>query len=144
MSAFHFSQTPFRIQYSEPHVHGGFLCQREYEMALIVDTQENADETVERYEALLADQGAAVVNVDRWGVRRLAYEIDKRQQGDYTFFYFEADPGAIADVERACRLDEAVLRHLILQTEIPPQEEEEDAEELAEDVSDDTEEEDAE
>ena len=117
---------------------------REYEMALIVDTQENADETVERYEALLADQGAAVVNVDRWGVRRLAYEIDKRQQGDYTFFYFEADPGAIADVERACRLDEAVLRHLILQTEIPPQEEEEDAEELAEDVSDDTEEEDAE
>ncbi len=114
---------------------------REYEMALIVGTQENADETVERYASLLADQGAAVVNIDRWGVRRLAYEIQKRQQGDYTIFYFQADPGAIANVERACRLDEAVLRHLILQTEIPPQEEEDDAEELAEDVSDDTEEE---
>ena len=109
---------------------------REYEMALIVDTQENADETVNRYASLLADYGATVVNVDRWGVRRLAYEIQKRQQGDYTFFYFEADPGAIADVERACRLDEDVLRHLILQTEIPPQEEEaeEEAEEPAEDV----------
>ena len=116
---------------------------REYEMALIVDTQENADETVERYASLLADQGATVVNIDRWGARRLAYQIQKRQQGDYTFFYFLADPGAIADVERACRLDEAILRHLILQTEIPPQEEE-DAEELAENVSDDTEEEDAE
>ncbi len=113
---------------------------REYEMAMIVGTQENADETVERYASLLADQGATVVNIDRWGVRRLAYEIQKRQQGDYTIFYFEAGPGAIASVERACRLDEAVLRHLILQTEIPPQEEE-DAEELAEDVSDDTEEE---
>ncbi len=116
---------------------------REYEMALIVDTQVDADATVDRYASLLADQGATVVNVDRWGVRRLAYEIQKRQQGDYTFFYFEADPGAIADVERACRLDEDVLRHLILQSELPPQEEE-DAEELAEDVSDDTEEEDAE
>ncbi|MXZ11191.1 MAG: 30S ribosomal protein S6 [Gemmatimonadetes bacterium] len=105
---------------------------RDYEMALIVDTQVDADATIDRYASLLADQGAAVVNVDRWGVRRLAYEIQKRQQGDYTFFYFQADPGAIADVERACRLDEDVLRHLILQTEIPPQvEEEEDAEEVS-------------
>jgi small subunit ribosomal protein S6 len=110
---------------------------RDYEMALIVDTQENADETVKRYESLLAEHGT-VVNVDRWGVRRLAYEIHKRQQGDYTFFLFRADPGAVAGVDRACRLDEAVLRHLILQTEIPPQEEE------VEDASDGTEEEDAE
>ena len=111
---------------------------RDYEMVLIVDTQENADETVKRYEELLAEHGT-VVNVDRWGARRLAYEIQKRQQGDYTFFLFEADPGAIAGVDRACRLDEAVLRHLILQTEIPVVEEE--AEESSDDVS---EEEDAE
>ena len=105
---------------------------RDYEMALIVDTQVDADATIDRYASLLADQGATVVNVDRWGVRRLAYEIQKRQQGDYTFFYFQADPGAIADVERACRLDEDVLRHLILQTDLPPQvEEEEDAEEVS-------------
>lgn len=96
---------------------------RDYELVLIVDTQENADETVKRYESLLVDQGATVVNIDRWGARRLAYEIQKRQQGDYSFFLFRADPGAIAGVDRACRLDEAVLRHLILQTEIPPVEE---------------------
>ena len=125
--------TPFRIRDSEPHVHGGYFMSREYEMALIVDTQENADETISRYASLLVDEGATVVNIDRWGVRRLAYPIDKRQQGDYTFFYFEADPGAIADVERACRLDEAILRHLILQTVLPPQEEEEEvSEEVAE------------
>jgi small subunit ribosomal protein S6 len=109
---------------------------RDYEMALIVDTQENADETVKRYESLLAEHGT-VVNVDRWGVRRLAYEIHKRQQGDYTFFLFRADPGAVAGVDRVCRLDEAVLRHLILHTEIPQEEE-------VEDVSDGTEKEDAE
>ena len=37
--------------------------------------------------SLLAEQGATVVNIDRWGVRRLAYEIQKRQQGDYTLFF---------------------------------------------------------
>lgn len=115
---------------------------RDYEMVLIVDTQENADETVKRYEELLAEHGT-VVNVDRWGVRRLAYEIQKRQQGNYTFFLFEADPGAIAGVDRACRLDEAVLRHLILQTEIPVVEEEAE-ESLGESSDDVSEEEDAE
>lgn len=96
---------------------------REYEMALIVDTQrpnKEVDEAVTRYEALLGEQGAEVFHVDRWGARKLAYEIRKRQQGDYTFFQFRAEPGAVANVDRACRLDEAVLRHLILQVEIPP------------------------
>ena len=116
---------------------------RDYEMALIVDTQRSSgdvDETVNRYESLVAEHGT-VVNVDRWGVRKLAYEIRKQQQGNYTFFLFRADPGAIAAVDRACRLDEAVLRHLILQVVIPVEEEEDDAEELPEEVSDDPQEE---
>ena len=97
---------------------------RDYEMALIVDTQladDGVDQAVKRYEALLGEQGAEVANVDRWGARKLAYEIRKRQQGDYTFFYFQADPDKIGAVDRACRLDEEVLRHLILQTDLPPQ-----------------------
>ncbi len=105
---------------------------RDYEMALIVDTQRSSsdvDETVNRYESLVAEHGT-VVNVDRWGVRKLAYEIRKQQQGNYTFFLFRADPGAIAAVDRVCRLDEAVLRYLILQVEIPV--EEDDAEESPE------------
>ena len=108
---------------------------REYEMALIVDTQRpnrEVDEAVTRYEALLGEQGAEVVHVDRWGARKLAYEIRKRQQGDYTFFQFRAEPSAVANVDRACRLDEAVLRHLILQVEIPPVVEEDDDGELPE------------
>ena len=75
---------------------------RDYEMALIVDTQlsdDGVDKAVKRYEALLDEQGADVVNVDRWGARKLAYEIRKRQQGNYTFFYFQADPDKIGAVE---------------------------------------------
>lgn len=112
---------------------------REYEMALIVDTQrpnKEVDEAVTRYEALLGEQGAEVVHVDRWGARKLAYEIRKRQQGDYTFFQFRAEPSAVATVDRVCRLDEAVLRHLILQVEIPPAVEVDDDGEVSEGDSD--------
>ena len=113
---------------------------REYELALIVDTRrpnKEVDEAVARYETLLGEQGAEVVDVDRWGARKLAYEIRKRQQGDYAFFQFRAEPSAIANVDRACRLDEAVLRHLILQVEIPPAvEEAEDVGESSEEGSD--------
>jgi len=93
---------------------------KDYELTLIVDSQlveGNADEVVKRYESLLGERGATVVQVDRWGIRKLAYEIRKRQQGDYTLFQFQAEPGAIAEIERACRLDESLLRHLIIHAE---------------------------
>jgi small subunit ribosomal protein S6 len=76
----------------------------------------SVDETVKRYESLLGERGA-IVNIDRWGTRKLAYEIQKRQQGDYTLFQFQAEPGAIAEIDRACRLDESILRHLVILAE---------------------------
>lgn len=98
----------------------------DYEMTLIVDSQlQESDETVKRYEDLLSDQGANLVNTDRWGGRKLAYDIKKRQQGDYTLVQFQAEPASIAEVDRICRLDEAVLRHLIIQVgKLPPSVEE--------------------
>lgn len=89
---------------------------KDYEMTLIVDTQlaeGSVDETVARYEALVGQHGT-LVNVDRWGSRKLAYDIRKRQQGDYTFLQFQAEPDAISEIDRACRLDDATLRHLIV------------------------------
>ncbi|MBT3602616.1 MAG: 30S ribosomal protein S6 [Candidatus Latescibacteria bacterium] len=89
---------------------------KDYEMTLIVDIQlaeGSVDEAVTRYEALVGEQGT-LINVDRWGSRKLAYDIRKRQQGDYTFFQFQAEPEAISEVDRACRLDAGVLRHMII------------------------------
>jgi small subunit ribosomal protein S6 len=89
---------------------------KDYEMTLIVDTQlaeGSVDEIVTRYETLVGEHGT-IANVDRWGARKLAYDIRKRQQGDYTFVQFQAEPAVIAEIDRACRLDDAVLRHLII------------------------------
>jgi len=89
---------------------------KDYEMTLIVDTQlaeGSVDETVTRYESLIGEHGT-LANVDRWGARKLAYDIRKRQQGDYTFFQFHAEPEVIAEIDRACRLDDTILRHMIV------------------------------
>jgi small subunit ribosomal protein S6 len=89
---------------------------RNYEMTLIVDPQlaeGTVDDTVTRYQTLIAEHGS-LVHVDRLGTRKLAYDIRKRQQGDYSFIQFHAEPTALAVVDRACRLDEAILRHMIV------------------------------
>ena len=113
---------------------------RDYEMALIVDTQlsdEGVDETVKGYETLLGEQGASIVDVDRWGARKLAYEIRKRPQGNYTFITFQAEPDKVQVIDRACRLDENVLRHLILLAEVPLKQVSEEGEDAQEDSSED-------
>ena len=93
---------------------------KDYELTLVVDTQLSeeggVDATVGRYEALIGERGS-VLNIDRWGTRKMAYDVHKRNQGDYTFFQFQAEPSEIAEIDRACRLDDAVLRHLVITVE---------------------------
>ena len=92
---------------------------RAYELALILNSQlpeEGVEEAVKRYEDVLA-KDAEVTNVDRWGVRRLAYEVSKHQQGFYAFIQFQGDPEILLELDRSCRLDEAVLRHMIVVVE---------------------------
>jgi len=108
---------------------------RSYEMTLVLSSQlpdGGADGAVKRYVDFLEGRDAQVVNVDRWGVRKLAYEIGKHQQGDYSIIQFVAEPGVIAELDRMCRLDEAVIRQMVAFVEEGyeiPAEEEDEAEE---------------
>lgn len=93
---------------------------KDYEMALIVNSQlpeGGVDETVKRVEGFLTDHGATVVQVDRWGTRKMAYEISKQQQADYTIFQFQAESDLLLELDRACKLDEGVLRHMVVLVE---------------------------
>ena len=88
-----------------------------YEMTLILDSQlseEGVEESIKRYQDYLTGQGAQMVDVVRWGVRKLAYEIAKRQQGVYCFIRFLAEPRAVSDLDRMCRMDELVLRYMVV------------------------------
>ncbi|MEN9354846.1 MAG: hypothetical protein RL318_2171 [Fibrobacterota bacterium] len=86
-----------------------------YETVVLIDAMlEDAaiEATVEKFRALIAENGD-ILRVDRWGKRRLAYVIAKRTHADYVIFYYHANKaGLIAEVERALRLDESVIRFL--------------------------------
>ena len=123
---------------------------RDYEITLILNSQlpeEGAEQTVKRYQDFLTSQNARVVNLLSWGVRKMAYAIAKHQQGIYHIIQFQAEPGVTAELNRLCRLDESVLRHMIVLAEdayeTPPAEED-TAEDSSESDSEDGEDEETE
>ncbi len=69
-------------------------------------------ETVSKFVALLEKEGAQIVNQENWGLKKLAYPIQKKSTGFYQLVEFDAAPETIATLETAFRRDEAVLRFL--------------------------------
>ena len=69
-------------------------------------------ETVEKFTGLLKSEGAEIVNEENWGLRKLAYPIDKKTTGFYQLVEFKADPNVISKLEIQFRRDERVIRFL--------------------------------
>jgi len=69
-------------------------------------------EAVEKFKTVLTDNGAAIVNEENWGLRKLAYPIEKKSTGFYTLIEFDAEPTIVAKLETAYRRDEKVIRFL--------------------------------
>ena len=69
-------------------------------------------EAVEKFSTVLTDNGATIVNTENWGLRKLAYPIQKKSTGFYTLIEFNAEPTTIKKLDTAFRRDERVLRFL--------------------------------
>ncbi len=69
-------------------------------------------EAVEKFSNVLTDNGGTIVNTEEWGMRKLAYPIDKKSTGFYTLIEFEGEPTIVKKLETAFRRDERVLRFL--------------------------------
>lgn len=67
-----------------------------------------------RIEATVAAGNGTIDNVDAWGKRKLAYEINGLTEGDYTLVDFHADPANVAELNRILRITDAVERHMIV------------------------------
>ena len=70
-------------------------------------------EAVEKFEKVLTDNGASIVNEEIWGLRKLAYPIQKKTTGFYSLVEFDGDPTIVKKIETAFRRDERVLRFLV-------------------------------
>ena len=93
---------------------------RIYETMLVLDpemSKEQVDGFTEKLKQSLGDRGAEVLRVDEWGVKTLAYEINKKDKGYYLIFYLKGDEALVADMERNLRLMEEVLRYLTVKRE---------------------------
>ena len=69
-------------------------------------------EAVEKFAKVLTDQGATIVNEELWGLRKLAYPIEKKSTGFYALLEFDGEPTLVKKLETAYRRDERVLRFL--------------------------------
>ena len=74
-------------------------------------------EAVEKFKTVLTSAGAAILNEENWGLRKLAYPIEKKSTGFYQLFEFTAEPEVIANLETQFRRDERVLRFLTVKME---------------------------
>ena len=75
-------------------------------------SDEQMKEAVGKFKSFLEENGAKIVNEEEWGLRKLAYPIQKKSTGFYCLLEFEAEPTIVKKLETAFRRDERVIRHL--------------------------------
>ncbi|KGK86797.1 30S ribosomal protein S6 [Clostridium sp. HMP27] len=93
---------------------------RKYETIFILNPsldEEAVKATVEKFKGVIESNGGAVENVDFWGRRKLAYEINKISEGYYTLFNFNAGPELPKELDRLFRINDSVIRHIIVKDE---------------------------
>jgi len=86
-----------------------------YETTIVFDPgleEARINEEVDRLSQSIAQAGGEVLDVQRWGKRKLAYIVRKRRDGSYVHVKHQSPPGLIAEMDRRFRLNEGVLRHL--------------------------------
>lgn len=92
-------------------------AEKRYESTFIVDGN-HSDEVVEaiitRMSDIITKNGGTIVEIERWGRRKLAYMIDKVATGYYTSVHFTAPSAAIAKLDRHYQLDELIIRWMTL------------------------------
>jgi len=90
---------------------------RPYEIMIILDPTLD-DETVrgevDRATELIKAKGGEPGRVERWGKRRLAYEIRKHREGNYVLIQAKSEPSVMSDLDRSLTLADAVLRHKVV------------------------------
>ncbi len=86
-----------------------------YELAVVVSTKTEDDERaaiIDKCKALIERFGGTITEVDEWGKKRLAYEVQKMKEAFYYFIRFEAEATAPAEIESRVRIMDNVIRFL--------------------------------
>jgi len=75
-------------------------------------SDEQMKETVAKFKKLLTDNGAEILNEEAWGLKKMAYAIDKKSTGFYCLIEFKGEPSIVNSLETGYRRDEKVIRYM--------------------------------
>ncbi len=92
----------------------------QYETVFIMTpvlSDQQMKETVEKFKGILTNAGAEIINEENWGLKKMAYAIQKKSTGFYQLLEFKAEPQVIEKLEIGFRRDERVIRHLTVKLE---------------------------
>jgi small subunit ribosomal protein S6 len=93
------------------------MLKRTYESVVIINAaleDEQIDSTIGRIQETITTHGGEIIDLDKWGRKRLAYPIKKAKSGYYAVYRFNASTDLIAILERNYRLDENIIRYLTI------------------------------
>ena len=93
---------------------------RSYELVFIVNPELDEDDLTavrERVEGLIERSSGKVTKVEPWGLRRLAYPLQKQGEGQYVLMQLDIEAQGVAELERDLGLVEPILRHLIVRVD---------------------------
>jgi len=91
-----------------------------YELLLLLNPsldEESRAAVLDKIQGLITADGGVVDNVDSWGKRKLAFEIDKLAEGDYALIDFHTAPAAIAELDRVLHITDPVVRYMLVHRE---------------------------
>ncbi|MCW2710444.1 MAG: ribosomal protein [Marmoricola sp.] len=94
---------------------------RAYELMVILDPnleERTVQPSLDTYLNVVRNDGGSVDNVDVWGRRRLAYEIDKNAEGIYAVVSLQAEPATVKELDRQLTLNESVLRTKVIRPDV--------------------------
>lgn len=91
-----------------------------YELGIVVKptlSEGELNALVEKMKGLVTEQGGEIESVNLWGKRRLAYPVEKHNEGYYVFFRFLLSPAKVEEIGRVARLTEEILRYILVKEE---------------------------
>ena len=89
----------------------------QYETVFILTpvlSEDQMKEAVAKFKTVLTDKGAEILNEETWGLKKMAYAIDKKSTGFYCLLEFKAEPTVVNTLETAYRRDERIIRFMTI------------------------------
>lgn len=93
---------------------------KKYELLFLIDTSidnEEIESVITKFNDTIKNNGGNVLDTNNWGKRKLAYEVQKKWEGFYSLITFEAPPELIKELERVLRIDERVMKFLVVKVD---------------------------